>query len=170
MKEITRRPTRVSGGAALAVGLLAVLTAGPYSGLALGLAGLGFVVLAAGLLVDSRPLVAVGPAGIFAGAVAAGAESAPVSLALVAILGAVLAYDFAATAIDLGAQLGRAADTRRLELVHIGTSSLAGIAVAVVSYLVYVLGTGGQPISAVVGLLLAVVVLFVALRRQQPTD
>jgi hypothetical protein len=170
MNRITRRPTRLSSVAALVAGVLGVVTAGPYSGLALGLAGLGFVGLAAGLAVNSRSLATVGPIGLFAGAVAAGAETAPVTVTLFSILAAVLAYDFGATAIDIGAQLGREADTRRLELIHVGASSFVGVAIGVVSYLVYALGTGGQPISAVVGLLLAVVVLFAALRRQRPTD
>jgi len=169
MREITRRPTRLSSAVALVAGLLSVVTAAPYSGIALAVAGLGFAVLTAGVAVGSRPLVTVGPIGLFTGAVAAGAEAAPVASTLFSILAAVLAYDFAATAVDLGAQLGREADTRRLELFRIGTTSFVGSVVAVVSYFVYALGTGGQPLSAVVALLLAVVVLFVALRRQQPT-
>lgn len=170
MKEITRQPTRLSSAAALAAGVLGLGSVGPYSALAVGLAGLGVIVLGGGLLLDSRSLATVGPIGLFAGAVAAGVEDPPVAVILLGVLAAVLAYDFAATAIDLGAQLGREADTRRLELIHVGTSSFVGVAVAVVSVLVYAFGTGGQPISAVVGLLLAVVVLFVALRRQRPTD
>ena len=170
MREITRQPTRLSSAAALVTGVLGFVSVGPYSGLALGLAGFGLIALVAGLVRDSRSLATIGPVGLFAGAVAAGVADPPVAVVLFGVLAAVLAYDFAATAVDLGAQLGREADTRRLELIHLATSSLAGVAVAVVSYLVYALGAGGQPISAVVGLLLAVVVLFVALRRQQPTD
>jgi hypothetical protein len=169
MKPITREPTRLSSAGALLVALLAALTVSPYSALALGLAGLGTLALGAGLAVGSRPLATLGPLGVFAGAVAAGTDAAPVPITLFGILGAVLAYDLAGTAIDIGAQLGRETDTRRLELVHIATSSLVGATIAIVSYLVYTFGAGGQPISAVVGLLLAVVVLFVALRRQQPT-
>jgi hypothetical protein len=146
-----------------------VLTVAPYSVIGLGLAGLGFLALTAGVIVGTRLLATLGASGLFAGAVAAGADTVPVLFTLFGILGAILAYDFAGTAIDLGEQLGREADTQRLELVHLATSSLVGTAVGVVSYLIYTLGAGGQPISAVVGLLLAVVVLFVALRRQQPT-
>lgn len=170
MKEITRQPTRLSSVAALLTGVLGVVSVGPYSGLALGLAGFGLVALVVGVVRSSRSLATVGPIGLFAGAVAAGVADPPVAVVLFGVLAAVLAYDFAATAIDLGAQLGRESDTQRLELIHVATSSFAGVAVAVVSYLVYLFGSGGQPISAVVGLLLAVVVLFVALRRQQPTN
>lgn len=170
MKQITRKPARLTGAGALVLGVLVAVTVSVYSSLALGLAGLGVVLLAGGLVTASRGLVTVGALGLFAGTVAAGAEGAPVALALFGVVGAVLAYDFAATAIDIGAQLGREADTRRLEAVQLGTTALVGTAVAVVSYLVYTLGSGGQPISAVVGLLLAVVLLLVALRGQRPAD
>lgn len=168
MRAITRRPTRPSSVAAVLVGLLGLVIVTPYSTVSLALSGVGFVGLVAGLAVDSRTLVTLGPVGLFAGAVAAGAGNAPVALTLCAILAAVLAYDFGATAVDLGAQLGQEADTRRLELIRLATSSFVGCAIGGVSYLVYVVGTGGQPLSAVVAMLLAVVVLFVALRRQEP--
>ncbi|MXR51114.1 hypothetical protein GRX03_05765 [Halovenus sp. WSH3] len=169
MRPTTRRPTRLCSVAALAAALVCVGAVGPYGGLGTAFAGLGVLALAAGLGVNSRPLVTLGPLALFVGAVVAGARDAPVLATLLAIVAAVLAYDFAATGIDIGAQLGREADTRRLELVRLGTSSFVGVATGGVSYLVYVLGTGGRPLSAVVAMLLAVIILFVALRRQTPT-
>jgi hypothetical protein len=118
----------------------------------------------------ARPLVTVGALAVFVAALAAGVNGAPPAILLGAVLAAVLAYDFGGTAVDLGEQLGRESDTRRLELLRLATSSLAGVVAATTSYLVYLVGASGQPLSAVVLLLITVFVLFVALRRERPVE
>jgi len=170
MNRITRKPTTVSSLAAVVAGAFGLLLSGPYAPIALLTAAGGVVLLGAAAASGVRPLVTLGALGVFVAAVVAGGSGAPPSITLSAILTAVLAYDFGGTAVDLGEELGREADTRRLELLGVATSSLAGIAAATGSYLVYLVGATGQPLSAVVLLLITVFVLFIALRRERPVD
>ena len=170
MNRVTRKPTIVSSVAALLVAATGLLLSGLYSSLALIAAAGGLVALVVAALTGARPLVTIGALGLFAGAVAAGVRGAPPAILLAAVLAAVLAYDFGGTAVDLGEQLGREADTRRLELLRVATSSLVGVAAATASYIVYLVGASGQPLSAVVLLLITVFVLFVALRRERPVE
>lgn len=168
MNRITRKPTVVSSVAAVAAGVIGLLLSGLYSSLALFAATGGVIFLGLAAVTGVRPLVTVGGLGIFAAAVAAGVRGAPPLILLGSVLVAILAYDFGGTAVDLGEELGREADTQRLEILRVATSSLAGFAAATASYLVYLVGASGQPLSAVVLLLIAVFVLFIALRREQP--
>ncbi|WP_436901681.1 DUF7519 family protein [Halovenus halobia] len=170
MNRITRKPTIVSSVAAVAAGAIGLLLSGLYSSLGLVAAAGGLLFFGLAAITGIRPLVTVGALGLFVAAVAAGVRGAPPLVLLGAVLAAVLAYDFGGTAVDLGEELGREADTRRLEFFRLATSSLAGFGAATASYLVYLVGAGGQPLSAVVLLLITVFVLFVALRREQPVQ
>lgn len=170
MNRISRKPTIVSSVAALLAAATGVLLSGPYSSLALLAGGGGLVLFVAAVATGTRPLVTIGALGVFVASIAAGVRGAPPAILLASVLAAVLAYDFAGTAVDLGEQLGREADTQRLELLRLGMSSLAGVVAATASYLVYLVGAGGQPLSAVILLLITVFVLFVALRRERPVE
>ncbi|WP_449289598.1 DUF7519 family protein [Natronobacterium lacisalsi] len=89
--------------------------------------------------------------------------AAAVEPTLVGAVATVLAWDRAQAAIDLGEQLGREARTLRLEAVGLASSLVVGLASATVGYAIYVVGSGGQPVSALVLLLLAAVLLTVGL-------
>lgn len=159
MSEIVRRPTRVGSVLALLAATVAVAAAGigAASGAAMG--GVGLVALGLGLLVGSRRSVSVGAAMLLLGVLLAGwAGSAPEPL-LVGALGGVIAWDVGSNAVSVGNQLGRDTRTARLELVHAASSMVVGAVTVAIGYAVYVTASGGQPVAAVVFLLLGVVVL-----------
>lgn len=158
MSAVDRSPTVLSGGVAVVAALVAFsLAARSGPGLAVGAVGLA--ALLAGLLRKSRPTVTLGGAALLLGAVAAGLAGAPPSVALAAVTATVVAWDAAGTAIVLGDQLGRAADTARVEAVHLGATALVGALAASVGYALYRAATGGQPIVALLCFLLAAMLL-----------
>lgn len=160
---VDRRPARSSRGVALAAGLSAVATSGAYAPGALGVGALGVLMLAAGLVRGRDAAVTLGAAGLVAGAVVAGVRGAPAAPVLVAVTASVVAWDAGGTATSVGRQLGRAADTRRVEAVHAGASIAVGAVTAAVGYAVFQTATGGQPAAALVFALLAAALLVVAL-------
>jgi hypothetical protein len=107
--------------------------------------------------------VTVGAFGLFAGAILAGAQSAPVVPVLIGVTFAVLAWDVGGTAISLGQQLGRDADTVRPEAVHMTGSIAVGVVTAGVGFGLYQTGTSEQPVAALVFLVIAAVLLVAAL-------
>ncbi|WP_128223963.1 DUF7519 family protein [Halobacteriaceae archaeon SHR40] len=166
MKPIDRSPAIVSSVAATALGLVVLAALGPFSGIALGLCVVGFALLAVGLLRGIRSAVSGGAGGLLLGTVAGAVNGAPVLLTLLGLVATVLAWDVGQRAIDIGEQLGRDADTSALELFGLATSVAVGVFTGVAGYLIYLAGAGGQPLSALFFVLLAVLVLFAALRRE----
>ena len=164
-EPIERRPTRASSWLGIGAGVVAVASAGLYSVLGGALGLLGLAVVAGGLHTGSRRLVSIGTAGTFAGVISAGVGGAPAAVLLVGVAASVVGWDAAGTAIDLGAQLGREADTVRLEAVHAAGSTVAGTAAAGVGYAVYLTAAGGQPMTALLLLLAAGVLLLATLDR-----
>ena len=162
---IDRRPARFSGALAVGAAIIAVVAAGRYS-VAGGAAGLtGLVALAAGLRVGRRVGVSVGAVGLVAGVVYGGVLGGRPLVLLVGVAAAAIAWDAGGTAVDVGAQLGREADTVRVELVHAAGSLAVGAATIGVGYAVYLTASGGQPMAALLLLLVAVVLLLATLDR-----
>jgi len=157
-------PTRL--GVALSLSLAGVATlalvAGSPTGVIAGV--LGTALLAPGLLRGQRRLVDLAAAVLVVGVAVVGVEGAsPVPL-VVAAGASVAAWDVGENAISVGEQLGRAADTRRAELVHAGgTVALAG-GVTVVGVAGFRLTTTTQPVTTVAVLVIAVLALTAALR------
>lgn len=168
MTRLDRSPARLSSGFAVVMGLIVATASAPYAAHAAALSVAGLAVLTVGVVVGRHRLVTLGCAGLFVSALAAGAESAPVLVTLISVTGAVLAWDFAGTAIDLGEQLGRSTRTARLEVVHAAGSTAVGAGVGGLGFLVYLSVSDGQPISAVFALLVAAVLLLVGLRHLDP--
>lgn len=160
---IDRRPARLSRGLALAAGLVAVATSGAYAWGALWVGTLGLLVLAVGLVRGRDAAVTLGATGLFVGGVVAGVRGAPAVPVLVAVTASVVAWDAGGTATGVGRQLGRAAETRRLEAVHAGASLAVGAVTAGAGYAVFRTATGGQPAAALLFALLAAALLVVAL-------
>ncbi|MFD1597695.1 DUF7519 family protein [Halobellus rarus] len=132
--------------------------------LAVGIAGLAL--LAVGLFAPVRRLVTIAGGCFLLALLVAGIRGGGAEPLLVAALGAVLAWDVGEFATGVGEQLGRDADTARLETVHAATSLLVGVVGAGVVYGVYLAAGGGQPTSAVVLLLFGAVVLVAVLRHR----
>ena len=159
MTPIDRSPTRLSRTVSGAFAVVALLAGCRYSWTALGVGTAGLAVLLAGIGAGSRSRTTLGCALLFVGTVIAGVRGGPVGAILVSTVATVLAWDAGTTAIDLGDQLGREAPTARLELVHIAGSAGVGLLTAGSGYLVYANAAGGYPLSALLALIVAAVLL-----------
>lgn len=107
-----------------------------------------------------RLLVSVGTGAILFGVFVSGmVEDAPVWAMLAATAATVVAWDSSEQAINLGQQVGRQAQTRRAELVHVVAGVIVGgVGVAVALGFVTV-GVSGLPLMGLTTLLAAAVVL-----------
>jgi hypothetical protein len=168
MTRIDRSPTSVSSGLSLGAAFVVTAVVAPYETVVLALCGIGATLLALGLVTTRRSLVTVGSGSLVFATIVAGSGGGPVLVTLVGVTAAILAWDFASTALTIGSQLGRQASTVEIELVHATASALVGIAIVLGSYLVYTIATDGQPVAAVFGLVVAVVILIAALQRADP--
>lgn len=162
MTAIDRSPARLSGGLAVGAGGLAVAAAASPAAAPFGVAGV--VMLLFGVLRGSRRAVTAGALLVFGGVVAAGLGDAPAASLLVGTAAAVIAWDLGEHAINVGEQLGRAASTRNGELVHAANSTLVAVASVGLGYGLFLIAAGGQPMTALVVLLGAALLLAAALR------
>lgn len=162
---VDRSPTGFGSAAALLLAVAATVLAGRYAWLALGVGAVGtvFVLVAVGR--GSRRALGGGAAGLFAAAIVAGGAGAPAGTVLAATVGAVLVWDAGATAIDLGAQLGRTASTVRLEAVHLAGSAAVGGVTAGAAIVVYESAAGGYPVATLLFLVVATALLLAAIDR-----
>lgn len=159
MTAIDRSPTRLSGTVSCVLAVVAALASGGYSWTALGIGVVGAAILAVGVRTGSRSGTTLGCAALFVGAVIAGVQGGPVGAILLSVVATVLAWDTANMGIDLGEQLGRDAETTRLEAVHVAASTGVGVLTVGVGYLVYANAAGGYPLSALLLLVVATVLL-----------
>ena len=167
LERIDRKPTRLSS--VLALGAAALTTAASaYSPFAFVSCLLGGLVLVAGLAGGDQRAITTAGGLLVVGVVLGGVVGAPVAPTLVGVTGALLAVDLGSTAVTVGDQLGRRAPTARLELVHATGSVLVGAGLVAGGLVVHGTAAGSQPVTGVFGLVVAVVVLFVALRRIDP--
>ncbi|WP_121821959.1 DUF7519 family protein [Halostella salina] len=162
--EIDRRPPVHSGVAAVVVASLCTAVVGLFSLYATPFAALAIVTATVTTFAGWRRAAALTGVLLFLAAMVAGFLSAPDAVVVVIAGGAVVAWDLLDNAIGLGEQVGREADTSRAELAHAAGSVGVGVVVTVVSYGLYRVSGGGQPLSALVLLLLGVVALTSLLR------
>jgi len=132
---------------------------------ALAPAGFGAFVIVIGVVRRGRRAVTLGVALLFVGLLLAGSEGARPPALLLGAVGTAVAHDAGRYAIRLGEQLRGGAPTARVELVHVGMTATVATATAGVGALVFRVGTGGQPSTALVALLLATVLFVWALLR-----
>jgi hypothetical protein len=160
MSQITRRPPVSSSLVAGAAAVVTVPIAGLGSTTGLAFAAIGFVVFAVGLWWSHRRAIDAGSVALFFGVVVGGIGTTVVEPTVVGTITTILAWDIAHGAVDLGEQLGREAETTRLEAVHVISSSLVGLLSGTVGYAIYVVA-GGQPVAAAVLLVLAALLIIV---------
>jgi len=163
--EPAYEPPRTAADAAAVGALFATVVLAGTALLALAPAGLGAFVLVIGVARGRPRAVTLGVATLFAGLLLAGATGARPPALLLGAVGAAVAYDAGQYAIRLGEQLRAGAPTARAELVHVGATATVATATAGVGALVFRVGTGGQPSTALVALLLATVLFVWALLR-----
>lgn len=163
MTERETAPTRFASR----VGLLAAVTAsvlvGLYSVAALVFCVAGVLLLAGSIRHARQAAATLGTVSLFIGVLFAGLRGAPELLLLLSGVGAVLAWDSACTAIGLGAQLGRQAPTRRVELAHVTATGVVGGVAVTGAFALYATGIDG-PVIAVLFFALAIVMIASALR------
>ncbi|AUX09806.1 hypothetical protein AArcSl_2181 [Halalkaliarchaeum desulfuricum] len=162
-RPIDRSSTTVGSGLSAFAALFSFVVTGFYSWGGLLAGAVGLVLLLAGLVRGTTAPVTIGGFGLVIAGIVAGAQGAPVVSVLAGVVFAVIAWDAAGLAIGLGKQLGRGADTTRLELFHVAGSLAVGIVSAGIGYAIYVFATGGQPVGAVVFLLVGTLLLLVVL-------
>jgi hypothetical protein len=149
------------GGSLLA--LLPVAASGMVGPMVLGVAGAA--VLLAGVRRGSRRGVDIGAVGLYLNVLLAGTTEAGAIELVLGTVGAVVAWDSAANAVELRRQLPSATDTGGVELAHAaGTVGVIGAA-AVTSSAVYLLVAVAVPVVVPLVLLLATLALVGALRR-----
>lgn len=161
--DLTRRPALISSAVAATGAILAVVTSGYASIFGLALAVIGASFLALGLARGTHSAIDVACLLLFAGVLASGYEGGSVELALLGTVGTVVAWDLGQSAIDLGEQLGREAQTTRLEAVHVASSAIVGLVAITIGYTLYVFAADGQPVAAVALLLAAASLITIGL-------
>ncbi|SIQ88917.1 hypothetical protein SAMN05421858_0703 [Haladaptatus litoreus] len=162
--EIDRSPARVSQLLAIIAASVALGTSAFFGNVGLVGGALGLVLVALGVVRGSRRLVTSGSFALLAGVLSGGLAAAPPELMIPGTMATVLAWDFGEQAINVGEQLGREADTQTLEIMHAAASTVIAISAGGVGYGMYLLGSGGQPMTALVFLLIAALALTSALR------
>ncbi|UPV98996.1 hypothetical protein M0R88_10700 [Halorussus gelatinilyticus] len=164
-REIDRSPARLSSALAVSAAALAAGTSALTTSTALALGVAGFVVVALGVVRGSRRAITLGATALLVGALVGGLFSGAPYFLLPGVIATVLAWDFGEQAINVGEQLGREADTTQLEVTHAAGSTVVGVGAGALGYGIYLVSSGGQPVPALVFLLLAAVVLTSALRN-----
>ncbi|MFB6154501.1 MAG: hypothetical protein ABEJ22_01310 [Haloferacaceae archaeon] len=164
MGEVTRSPSLLSVTLSLVAATVSLVAGAVVGSLGLSASALGVVLVGVGVFRGSRRLLTAGTAGLLVGLVVAGAAGAPPLLLVLGAASAVVSWDVGEHGIGVGEQLGREADTTRVELVHATLSLVVALLTVVVSYGAYRAATGGQPVTALVFLLVGAVALVAALR------
>lgn len=162
MTAIDRSPARTSAGIAIIAGAVAIAVVSSATATVVG--GLGLLLLIVGVIRGWRRAVTIGSFVVFLGILYAGLQDAPPEELLLAAASTVIAWDVGEQSINVGEQLGRAASTARGEVVHAASSTVVGVITVGFGYLVFRLATGGQPLTALVILLSAVIALVAAVR------
>jgi hypothetical protein len=161
---VTHAPPPLSVALSLLFGATALVGIGLAAVAGLPFAALALVAVAIGLLRGGRSWLARGAVLGTVGVLVAGVRGGAPEPLLVGLLGTVLAWDVGEHAIGLGEQLGREATTVRVEVVHAAASLAVGAGATTLGYGVYLGATGGQPVAALVFLVVGVVSLVAALR------
>ena len=148
---------------AVAIVALAVLVAPAPTPLGVVLAGA--LLLAIGLVRRRERWLALGGSALLGGVVLAGIDGRSTGWFLAAAVPAVLAWTSGRHTVRLAGQVGRAAGTRQVELVHtIATVAVLGVGGGT-AYLVAQSMSGGQSPLVLALLLVAAVAFTVALRE-----
>ncbi|WP_137283733.1 DUF7519 family protein [Halorussus salinisoli] len=164
-REIDRSPARLSSALAVTAAALAAGTSALTATLTLTVGAAGFLVVTFGVVRGSRRAVTLGAVALLVGALVGGLLSGAPYLLLPGVIATVLAWDFGEQAINVGEQLGRGADTTQLEATHAAGSTVVAVGAGGLGYGIFLASSGGQPVTALVFLLLAAVVLTSALRN-----
>lgn len=160
---IDTRPTTESAALVGGIALVGAVALVASSG-ALALALLGALLLGSGTVTGASRLVSLGALASLGGVVVGGLSGVGVVFLLVATVGALVSWDAAVHALDVGETVGRAADSTQALSVHAAVAGGVASITAGVGYAVYSVAGGGRPVGALVLLLTGAVLLEAALR------
>lgn len=163
-REIDRSPTRLSSALAVTAAALSAGTSGLASTLSLAAGAAGLLLVTLGVVRASRRAVTLGAATLLVAALVGAILASLQVLVLPGVMAAILAWDLGEQAITVGEQLGRETETTNLEVAHAAGSTAVAVSSGGIGYAIYLVAAGGQPVTALVFLLLAAVVLTSALR------
>jgi hypothetical protein len=164
-REIDRSPALLSTALAITAAAIAAGTSALASTTGLAVGAGGFLVVLLGVLRGSRRAITLGSTALLIAALVGGLGADAPYLLLPGVIATVLAWDLGEQAINVGEQLGRGAETTQLEATHAAGSTVVAVGAGGLGYGIYLLSSGGQPVTALVFLLLAAVVLTSALRN-----
>ena len=156
---VDRSPAKLSATLAILAGTVAVVSTAVANPLGAVVAAPGLLGVFYGVTRGSRRAVTIGSFVLFAGAIAGPVIGTDSPTVLVAVATTVLAWDIGEHAVNVGEQLGREADTRNGEVAHAAASTVIGAGAAALGYLLYVSVSGSKPLTALVLLLFAAIVL-----------
>ncbi|MEF8851308.1 MAG: hypothetical protein V5A28_02660 [Haloarculaceae archaeon] len=163
--ELVRRPGRRSVAVSGVAGSF-VVAAGVAGGpLPTAVALAGVACLLAGVWLGSHRIVDAGALVAFGGVVGAALLEAGPLAVLFGTVAAVVAWDTGTNAVTLSEQVGRGADTSRVEVLHALYGAAVGVAGGVLGFVLFSVGPTRQPVTTLFVLLLAAAVLVVALNR-----
>lgn len=165
MTGIDTGPPRLGVIIALGLAGISVLLAGSGSEASLALAVLASGFVLGGLLAGRIPLLSAGTVFLVLAHLVRVGTGGGLELSILGTVLAVAAWDVGEHAHDLGEYVGRDARSGRSVLTHATLSVLVGIVPVGLGYVAFVLAPGGRPVSALVLLLLAGLLLTVGLER-----
>lgn len=162
---VTRKPPRLGVALAALAGAVGAAALGLVSLPGGGVAAAGVALVTVGTQVSSRRVLGAGATALIVGVLLAGGlSSAGPGPLLVGGLAAALSWDLGEHAVGIGEQLGRETDATRNVATHAAGSVAVGAVAAAVSFGVYVAAAGGQPVVALVFLLVGAIALVSAVR------
>lgn len=124
--------------------------------------GVSAIIVVAGsmYLRNSRGYLSLGIGlGLFGAIVAGAYGSIPVELMLVGVAALLVSWDVGHHGLSLGRQLGRNTQTKRLELVHAGLTTLVIAVICIVAFVVFQFAGADRPSSAVALVVIGSIVL-----------
>lgn len=117
-----------------------------------------------GTAIGSRRVLGVGVLAILLGGLLAGAQGLPVPGLGMSIVGALLVWDAGEQSVSVAGQVGQAGDPERPIVVHVAVTVVGAVVVGSAVYLVYAVASGGQPVVALVLLLIGATFIISSLR------
>lgn len=165
MTSIDAGPPRLGVSIALGLAAISVVLAGSGSEASFAVGGLAFGFLLGGLFVGRLGLLTAGTVFLVLAHLVRVGTGGGLELSILGTVFAVAAWDVGEHAHDLGTYVGREARSGRAILTHATLSVLVGIVPVGLGYVAFALAPGGRPVSALVLLLLAGLLLTVGLDR-----
>lgn len=162
----TATSTRIASGAAATI----VALTGFYSTIAVFLTVTAAATLATSIVRRSKPGVTTSVVLFWTGIAVAAVADLPTLFTGVAFVASVVVWDSANRGIRLGHQLTHTADTRDIERLHAGATTVVGLASFALAYTMYTITPWPLPLTTVLAFVAAVFGLWYLLSRTEPLD